>query len=202
MSNLIIKFKHYELSIPTDKSILILTTPRTGSNALCSVLEKKTGLPNLAEIFHPDSPLGIQEWVDKHQDRATIIKLFPDHVIDPMHYNKLLKNSFVIGLYRQDIVAQILSYVIANKTNTYSSDAKNLQLHRPAVEVSVPEFVTCGKMIVNQREEYLKNKDKFDIKLCYEDIVDDLALCKDHVKLPKIANYDRVRNNLEDLLYD
>ena len=152
MSNLIIKFKHYELSIPTDKSILILTTPRTGSNALCSVLEKKTGLPNLAEIFHPDSPLGIQEWVDKHQDRATIIKLFPDHVIDPMHYNKLLKNSFVIGLYRQDIVAQILSYVIANKTNTYSSDAKNLQLHRPAVEVSVPEFVTCGKMIVNQRE--------------------------------------------------
>jgi len=199
MSDTIIKFKHYELSIPVNKSILIMTTPRTGSNALCSILEKKTGLVNLAEIFHPKSPLGIQEWVSKYQNRATIIKMFPDHKIDPEHYTTLLKNSFVIGLYRQDIVAQILSYVIASKTNIYSSHDQN---YRPAISIAPQEFATCGRMIVDQREEYLKNQDKFDIELCYENIVDDLAECHDHVKLTRIANYDQLRANLEDLLHD
>ena len=89
MSDKIIKFKNYQFSILKNKSILILTTPRTGSNALCSLLEKKTGIINLAEIFHPDSQQGVTEWLNKYQDRETIIKMFPNHTIDPVYYTKL-----------------------------------------------------------------------------------------------------------------
>jgi LPS sulfotransferase NodH len=200
MNNTInVKFKNYEFAVPANKSILILTTPRTGSNALCSVLEKITGKINLAEIFAPYNALGVKEWLHKYQDCVTIIKMFPTHTIDPIYYQKILKNSFVIGLYRRDFLAQALSYVIAFKTNTYASNCNRQKVTRDAIDIQNSDLDNWGKLVADQRNQYSLNRDLFDIELAYEDIIDDLAECDDHAILEKVANYDQLLDELQKL---
>jgi LPS sulfotransferase NodH len=199
MSDKIIKFKNYQFSILKNKSILILTTPRTGSNALCSLLEKKTGLINLAEIFAPDNAVGICQWISEYQDRPTIIKMFPTHTINPAHYSKLIKNSFVIGLYRKNFLAQAISYIIAFRTAMYSTNKKITQQTRPPINIFPAELAKWGELIAHQRNQYLLNRSQFDIELAYEDIIDDLAECDDHAILEKVANYNQLLDELQKL---
>jgi LPS sulfotransferase NodH len=101
-----------------DKSVVVLTTPRTGSTALCRVLSDKCNLVYFNEAFNPICKDSIDFWDYFEKDCKTVVKIFPDQQVNITEdqFNSIIEKSFVIFLDRTDIVSQITSYHILGVT--------------------------------------------------------------------------------------
>ena len=181
-----------------DRSVVVLTTPRTGSTALCRVLSDKCNLEYFSEAFNPICKDSNKFWNYFEKDRKTIVKIFPDQQVNITEdqFNSIIKKSFVIFLDRKDIVSQITSYHILGVTQ------KAWYTHSETREEYVVNEYNILKSLVTLIE--LKNKaEKYrelaDISLSYEDILDDIV--NDHIKeYIRPVNYMNIKNKVEQLL--
>ena len=186
--------------IPLNKSICVLTTPRTGSTALCRMLSDKLNLIFFNEVFHPNMSQSQIEffWSCFQNNSNSIIKIFPNHHdrLTEDEFNQILDKSFVIFLERKDIAKQIASYHILerNKKPFYSKN----EISNPYVvdEDRITDNVFFILKIQNEAERYRKLAN---MSVYYEDIVDDII--NDHIKeYPKPTNYDSIKSKVDDTL--
>jgi integrase len=108
---------------------------------LCNVLAKKTNLPMLGEIFNVDTEANNTTHLTIDvTPRPAIIKIFPNHVI-PEDQQYLLTDSFVIGLYRKDLIAQTVSYYTTTISNQFIKTT-NKYLKRMSGQSGLSSHVT------------------------------------------------------------
>lgn len=183
-----------------DQSVVILTTPRTGSTALCRVLADKCNLVYCNEVFSPiTTPARIKSFWDYfNRNINTVSKIFPDHHIrfTEEEFNKIISKSFVIFLERQDIANQVISYHILSRTNKpwYSKGELITEYLVDESEISV-----SVSHILKLRKEAEKYQQIANVSIVYEDIVNDIV--NDHIiKYPKPKNYESLKIKVDNVL--
>lgn len=195
MSNFKISLANYTFEIPKNKNIIIIATNRTGSTALGDLLSQLTKVPFLGEFFH-SNPNRFTNKSDLCQQH--IIKIMPDQMPSQNYRELLFGNSFIIGLYREDVIAQVLSNAIAIKINSWQQknfsnwqqekNTESVLIHND-FEISNKQFLHCAKILQDSRSRWTTYRDFFNVTLCYEQLVPDLEKSRYDV-MPKIKSYD------------
>jgi len=204
--------------IPTDRSITIISSPRTGSTALCYRINPI--IPCFFEIFNPiDNKEEFRQnfWSNYDADYLWSCKIFPqmvakyqinnkpviilgllDQKLDPLLFDKLSNKSRVFVLKRKDIVGQITSHYIMNETNkTYYSADESIADY--TVDINEDRIDYIVKLILNCNIQANKFVDYSEDVIYYEDIKDSL---NNHRIQPTInpKNYNDVRQQVEKQL--
>lgn len=179
--------------------IIVLASYRTGSTALCNVLAETHNVKNYDEYFHFDKSIENYESV---KNNGFVIKIMPDQIIEP-YFNELISSAtHVYGIYRNDVIYQIASYIVSAATNVWHN--KNLSDTRESYKIDI-----SNKMYHIAIERILKNNKMYNTifkPLChkefvYEDIKSTLlsssSICS---VLKKPSNYDDLIDHLKSIL--
>lgn len=176
----------FDISVP-NKSILVVTSYRCGSTALCSFLEKKYGLFNYEEAFHPLRD--IEEFKKTYEDHNFVVKAMPNQIFPGEKskiFNLLVDSCHTIKLKRRNTYDQVLSYFIAksaNKWNYKKSDP--FTKYRLEIDPGLLDWSIEYLQSVNESLELIN----CDQELYYEDL--GLIDC-DIKKYHKPSNYNEI----------
>jgi LPS sulfotransferase NodH len=189
------------LIIPPNKSVIIFSSYRTGSTALCDYFAKEYGLGNFDEVFHECVPIRTENFKKFIKSNGNfVIKIMPDQINDSNidFVNQLAANSFLIKLSRKNIVKQITSLYLCYKTD---------QWHFKKTDNSQPYTVPINPEHFENTIEYiLKNNSAldmfdylYDLKLYYEDLA---TVDTQYAVYHKPSNYQDLVNAIEEKLKD
>jgi len=198
MNDITISLTNYNFIIPAGKNILVLSNYRTGSTALCNVLSKLTGYINYEEPFNPLRHSPGKQVAVLLKDFKKIIKLHPDHMPQKQYWHEVFENSFIIGLHRENFVHQLLSYIVAKKTNNWVQKTKKCD------PVSLDwltneNIITEAEWLADRCQQYKECRQLLDIELCYEQIIVDLGASVFCIH-NKISDYNETVARIETLL--
>ena len=199
MKDFKITLTNYEFEIPGNWNIVLLANYRTGSTAFGNLLSKITGLPFLGEVFHynPSSRPCVY-----NPARQSIVKIMPNHMPPEEHWDSLFNQSYVIGLYREDVTAQVLSYAIAYRVGKWQQErnADSVFTNRDfALQLTNGQIVPFVNTIRETLAVWNNCKEYFDTTLSYEKIEPDLS-GSDIDRFPKITAYDEVLSRLREIV--
>lgn len=186
-----------------NQNVIVLTTPRSGSTALSNRLAKDFNLKNYDEAFNSSIdqfPKNQNKlWESFDSGIKFICKIFPDHLITNENLNKLCNNSFVIFLYRENLIEQIASYHILITTNKphYFKDEQNKEYQ---INLETTKLTFSIKNILLLRKQAFENySQKATITLKYEDIVSNIE--NDQIKkYHHPSNYPELKSRIEKML--
>jgi hypothetical protein len=160
------------LVIPENKSVVIFTSYRTGSTALCDYISKKYKLVNFDEVLHVDFSKRLENFkafLTSHN--KFVIKIMPDQITNSNieFINQLVTDSFLIKLERKNIIEQITSFYLCCETgNWHFTKFNNMQEY--TVEIKPENFDYLIKYILNNNKNLNKLDYQYHLKLYYEDI--------------------------------
>jgi hypothetical protein len=197
MNDFKITLTNYEFEIPSNWGIVVIANYRTGSTALCDYLSQLTGLPFLGEVFH-FNPSSRPDTYDPEQ--RSIVKIMPNHMPPEEHWDSLFNNSYVIGLYREDFAAQVLSYAVSLRTGQWqqekNADSVLTNSNMKLTTGHLSRYVNCLREIQTAWHDC---ESFFDITLQYEQLLPELAQSK-FACFPKITTYDATLQRVRSLL--
>jgi len=194
------------------KPIIIISTPRTGSTALCKIIYNKyKHLPNFKEYMEPLLPSESFEnfftdvITNKNKNfvlkvQAGEIKNLPDELDEILCYN----HCTTIFLRRKDLIAQYTSNYIAKIRNYYIYKTKivfpDKKLMRE-LNSNIPANINlmCEAIIdidyhLNKMNNLIYKKN---VEVYYEDL--DLDQQDFYMKTIDCLNYDQLYNKIKDL---
>jgi len=184
------------IKLPNNKSILILSSPRTGSTLLGQFLSNQLGYK-----FFNEPSLNQKNLNDFfiYKDLNNFFVLKEHYRSFVRHYNKnfINDNIFVIRIRRKNIVEQVISNYIAvsRKKFVYLNDIE-------------PDVISLNDNYLLENFNYIgkQNKDLDNIPfvincdIFYEDLNIDEGF--DTIPTPKPKNYDELKNWAHKLLQD
>jgi LPS sulfotransferase NodH len=181
-----------------DRNVIILSTPRTGSTALCRLISDDNNLVYYNEAFHPDHDSSAAVWKDLSAGIKFIYKIFPNHNITEQQLDLLCENSLVIFLERENLAEQIASYHSLGITNKawYAKDepSNSYQVSLDSTKISY-----SIRQILQLRKDAESYRHRAHISLKYEDIVDSIE--NDHMRrYDRPDNYDQLLGKIQRLL--
>jgi LPS sulfotransferase NodH len=193
MTDFKISLTNYTFEVPANWNIVIIANYRTGSTALGDLLSQLTGLPFIDEAFHfcPQARLG-----EFDSNTQSIIKIMPDQLPPEAHWDLLFNNSFIIGLYREDFTAQALSFGISSYLNVWHQE-KNTDsiIKNPSIDIPLKHMVEPAKSLWRNQQRWKDCQSFFDIELCYEQLLPDLANSR-YDAMPKLDFYNQKLEHL------
>lgn len=165
--------------------IVVLASFRTGSTALSDLFSKIYKCENFREFFNikyynnfHDFPLTKKSWV---------IKIMADQIIEPYFSNIIANSDKIYGIYRKDVIAQIASFLIANKTNQFHFDKNQPKLFN-VIQYTDFELESYIQFIQQSNQQYnLLLKPLCSVEYVYED-------CKNFLNISKFRESDRPFN--------
>jgi LPS sulfotransferase NodH len=183
--------------IPSDKTILILTSYRTGSTALCDLVSTQHNLINCGELFHfVEDPSSYTTF--KHKN--IVLKIMPDQIPPGDYWNDLIDKSYVIGLYRNNIAKQIASFYISHRTRKWHFEKKDSLNKDYNVEIDLLDLEDQIRYILKMNSIYHSYFKKFiHIELSYETLYENLAETNYQVNA-KPNNYIEIVDTISKLL--
>jgi len=131
------------------RHIIVIANYRTGSTAFCDIVANTTGLLNVDEIFHRAVD---KTTYKKYHDHGCVIKIMPDQFDHPA-VDSLLQTSWIIGITRRDIVAQIASFYICHMTGQWHN-LKNTSTKNYNVPIDKDELENQVRYIVDMNSKY------------------------------------------------
>jgi len=199
MTDFKIDLTNYSFEIPGNWSIVLVANYRTGSTAFGNLLSKITGLPFLGEVFHynPSSRPCAYE-----PSQQSIVKIMPNHMPSEEHWDSLFNQSYVIGLYREDIAAQSLSYAISYRLKKWQQDRDASSVftgNDSELTLTNGQILPFVQTIRDTLAAWNDCREYFDTTLCYEKIVPDLVN-SDIDCFPKITKYNETLSNLRTII--
>jgi LPS sulfotransferase NodH len=185
-------------SFQKDRNVIILSTPRTGSTALCRLVSDDNNLVYHNEAFHPDHDSSAAVWKDLREGVKFICKIFPNHNITEQQLDLLCSDSIVIFLERENLIEQIASYHSLGITNKawYAKDepAESYQVSLDSTKISY-----SIRQIIQLRQAAEAYRHRAHVLLKYEDIVDSIE--NDHTRrYHRPDNYDELSRKIQKLL--
>ena len=199
MNDFKITLTNYEFEIPGNWSIVLMANYRTGSTAFGNLLSKITGLPFLGEVFHYNHSSRPHVYDSAQQ---SIVKIMPNHMPPEDQWDSLFNNSYIIGLYREDIAAQALSYAISYRLGKWQQDrnADSVFASRDfALQLTNGQLLPFVQTVRETLAVWNDCKEYFDTTLSYEKIEPDLV-GSDIDRFLKITAYDEVLSRLREII--
>jgi hypothetical protein len=151
------------------KSILVWSSYRTGSTALCDYFSKLYGIKNLDEIFHCTNKPANYE---KYKNINVVLKVMPDQVPEK-YWQDLTSQYNIVGLTRKSITNQIASFYVCHMTGTWHFNRYS-KTEEYLVDIDNEELENQCRYILKMNQLYKDLKPACDLELVYEDIIDDL----------------------------
>lgn len=118
-------FDHLLSSIG-DRSIIVYTSYRTGSTALCDYLGRILDAENFDEAFHPNHPHrpNVRNQFREHlenNNRRFVVKIMGSHINgqNKEEIDAIWEKCFVIRLARRDLAEQAVSMAISGHTRRW-----------------------------------------------------------------------------------
>jgi len=162
-----------QMEIPDDKPVLIYTSYRTGSTALCDELATQLGYKNFDEAYHPHERFQdrYREFAGYKQSNTNyILKLMPDQITEnnKEDVKAVFDGAYKIRLYRHDFVKQIASWYVSMITDFWHQTADE-QMSTDAVRLDKDFMLECCHRILwnNQQIEKMPAT-SFDADLQFE----------------------------------
>ena len=196
------------------RSIVVMGSPRTGSTAFCHALHEHFNLPYYSEVFREyprleKNKIDIADesdrkrsdiyWENYNLGRKSIVKIFPNHTLTPEEFDRVITDSFVIMLKRRNLVEQISSFYLiqrSQKTRFYKwenpEDSWAVDISEQLVRKAIEQLLWNIKETDN-RKQYV------DLYLYYEDIIPDL-INRSIKPYPKPVNFLEVQKIVAKLL--
>jgi len=185
-------------TVPADTSVVILSTPRTGSTALCRVLSERFGLIYHNEMFNSRYVNRQIFWLDRSSTKHTVSKIFPNHDYNEEEFTKAIADSFVIFLERRNLLDQACSYYVLSQSNRpwFAVDERPSEYSVVLETTKIAESIRDLMRLREQAESYRQHAH---MVLEYDDIVDQLgnSSIQEYVKP---INYDQLRDIVSKLL--
>jgi LPS sulfotransferase NodH len=199
MKDFKINLTNYTFKIPGNRSIVIMANYRTGSTAFGDLLSKLTGLPFLGEVFHYNLSSRPAAYDTNQQ---SVIKIMPNHMPPEDHWDSLFNKSYIIGLYREDFAAQVLSYAVSYHLGKWQQE-KNADVvvtdPEMALRLTDAQLQSSIQILRKTDAEWNECKEYFDIILSYENIKPDLD--KSAIGcFPKITTYNETLTRLRSII--
>lgn len=183
------------LDFPTTSNIVVLASYRTGSSVFCDIIAMKYTFKNIHEVFHPSNP---RDYYDKFQNYLCVIKIMPDHFYHPK-VASVIKNSYVIGISRKNVCAQIASFYISS-TNRVWQYFRGQTTDQYTIPIDRPKLQHAFNYITKINSEYRKLADQHcKQEFYYEDIQQEFQN-SDIVCYPKPSNYKEIYMAVADFL--
>jgi LPS sulfotransferase NodH len=174
--------------------VVIVGSPRTGSNVLTDTIAKQYGAKYFFEPGKNAERLAEFVEYSQGQDRRYVVKIFMAQTLGTDVYRDIFAQDYYrIKLSRRNELDQVLSFYIALMTNVWDETARTspkyiVPINPERIQYSIDQVQLNNRMLAELDIEY-------DLELIYEDlgIVDNTEF----VKVVPPVNYDRVRLAVE-----
>jgi LPS sulfotransferase NodH len=167
-----------------DRDVVVLSNYRSGSTAFCDVVAQRYGLKNLGEAFHRFKN---QKHYEQSRGARNLVKIMTDQIDHP-EFENIMSKSFVIGLSRRDVLAQISSLYISDLSGIWHRDRGAYNNYE--IKIDRDRILNVTRYVLDLRERYERMRDRCNVQLEYEDILDDL-------KQSRIGIYHKPQNHQE-----
>lgn len=176
------------------QSIVLLSSYRTGSTALCRLLSTCLKLPNLDELFHrANDPATYGDY----KKQSCVVKIQADQIVQP-YWNDLTFNAYIIGLSRRSLLDQIASFYCCHVTGVwhrYTNQARQ----EYKIEWTKYDLEDQCRYIIEMNKRYQDLRHLCSQEFVYEDICDELQNSgMEKMILP--SNYAQLREAIADCL--
>jgi LPS sulfotransferase NodH len=122
----------------------------------------------------------------------------PDHRVGN-NWKYLLENFFILGITRRDLVAQIASFYICDKTRIWHNK-KNFEINMPVwVDIDNDSIENQCRYILDQQLKYQQLTQHCEVELIYEEIQHEFVK-SDYDQYPKPTNYTQIKSCIEQFL--
>ena len=176
-----------------DRDVLVLSNYRSGSTAFCDVVARQYGLKDLGEPFHR---LKNKKWYEQNKSAKNLVKVMTNQIDHP-EFENLMASSFVIGLSRRDVLAQISSLYISDRRGIWNLENKIPTNYKITIDRNRVQDVVS--YVLDLRDRYERMRDRCDVQLEYEDIQDLLKQSR-YVINHKPQNHQELLALIQDIL--
>ena len=179
--------------IDKNKSVVVLSSYRTGSTAFCDLIANNIGAINLLEFFHPANLSQGYNEIWQLRSSKIVVKIQPDHLDHVgMYWNELFQNSTIIGLFRRNVLEQIASYYVCHMVDRWHETKDIVQNLDYTVAIDPDQISNAAKYILDMNLRLSKIENLMQHKMYYEDIESTLST-SNFVRFQKPTNYDEVK---------
>jgi LPS sulfotransferase NodH len=173
------------ISQAKDRSIVVLSSPRTGSTLLAMMLTNKLGY----KLFSEPAGVALHElFLYKEHGKKFVVK---EHALRFMHYPSSFHNQdmYVIRLRREDVADQVLSCYIANQRKKWFYH----DIEKPdSIQIDDTQLTSTLNYIKKFNDYTDAYKGKVDIDLYYEDL-SNIDYNGNTIPTPKPTNHDQLK---------
>jgi LPS sulfotransferase NodH len=174
--------------------IVLLSSYRTGSTALCRLLATCFKLPNLDELFHWNNDPAIY---GDYKKQPCVVKIQPDQIVQP-YWNDLTSNAYIIGLTRRSLMDQIASFYCCHATGIWHSYAGHSR-QEYKIEWTKHDLEDQCRYIIKMNKTYQDLRHICAQEFLYEDICDELQDSGMERMIPP-SNYAQLLEDIADCL--
>jgi hypothetical protein len=186
----------------TKTPILVVASPRTGSNAFTTHLGSK--YPTLKCYSEPDHNIEhLSEFLNfAKNNNGYILKILASSMV---RYPNWLKEDFfsekfhTIIIKRRSLVEQLASHYIAMNRNIWYYNKENYENWQYKIKenIDIDEYNIKKTISMVKYDIDLVNRFKSDNIIFYEDMP---KLITQHIKTPRPVNYFNLLNKIEEIL--
>jgi hypothetical protein len=198
-----------DIDLPDNKSIIVFSSFRTRSTALCDWLARQKGLTNFDEAFiKVGRAMSFVNFVNRTPDKFMLKIMCNDdqYIPEIQHFMRpMLDRCTVIRLRRQDVFAQIKSFYIAATSDHWHFVKQKQGLHpflpedtfvqNIAIDSAQLRNAAISILTANQRLNTVNVK--FDLELVSENLG---VLPSNYQLIPPPTNLDRLNTALKTLI--
>lgn len=189
--------------IPEKTPVLVFSSYRTGSTALCDNIARQNSLQNFDEALHPlEHPFLIarkKRFFDclNSGDTKFVIKLMPDHITEAYQplVDRLSHSAYLIRITRRSVIEQIASFYIATTMNIWHQTQRS-QTRDYDVPIDKTRLQNAKTRIVKTNQDLAAMPYGYHLDLAYEDISFDTQF----MVYKKPGNYEALLNEVAALM--
>ena len=193
-----------QLDIPDHKPVLIYTSYRTGSTALCDTIASQLNRKNFDEAYHPTLfPERHREYMHyKKTNTDFVLKIMPDQITEANKddIGTMFEQCYRIRLVRQDIVAQIASWYVSMVTDFWHQ-TEHKQMAVDTVPINEEFMLSCCHRILWNNDQVASfPAEAFDANITYENIPG--GIHSQYRPRNRSNNYEEILQLVEQTLID
>lgn len=197
------------IDLPDNRSVIVFSSFRTSSTALCDWISQTKGLTNFDEAFlYADRAIGFVNFVNKTPDKFVVKVMCNTDQYTPRtreYLQSLLDRCTVLRLSRRNVFAQITSFYIAAissrwhyvKIPSYWHPAWTFDQFCSDIPIDQTELKKSAISILNANKRLYDLPMRVDQDLISEDLG---VLPSNYQMIPPPANQDQLNTALQTLI--
>jgi len=183
--------------------IIILSSPRTGSTLLATVLSNN--YPNLQLFLEPDESNNMQSFIEyAATNNQYILKFhakqllkFPTDIVK----NIFLNDAFLIRIRRRNVIDQMVSNYIELCRGVWGYQPATAETYKDEKIIINSDTINIAIQAIQRYNKSIDTlKINYDLDLYYEDLVKDLGEVSPTIMTPKPTNVDEIYRAIKNQL--